>query len=233
MQQEELTALFDQQAPGYDQQWSRMAPINSALHLLTAAVLSELPQSAHILVVGAGTGAEILYLAEKFPAWRFTAVEPSAAMLEVFRRKAEERGIAERCLFHTGYLDSLPDDGTLFDAATAFLVSQFILNRSQRAGFFRSIGNRLAPRGLLVSSDLTGDLEDSQGQDLLEVWARLMRGSGVSPDDLAKILQAYRKDVAVLPADAVREILVAGGFPSPVPFLQAGMIQGWYARRGS
>lgn len=230
MHQEEITALFDQQAAAYDQQWSRMAPVNGALHLLTAAVLSELPPEAHILIVGAGTGAEILYLAEKFPGWRFTAVEPAVAMLEVFRRKAQERGIAERCVFHAGYLDSLPAVGVSFDAATAFLVSQFILDQSQRAWFFRSIADRLAPHGILVSSDLAGDLEDSGCRRLLKVWVRLMRGSGVSSEDLDKILQAYRRDVAILPPDAVRGILIQGGFESPVPFFQTGLIHGWYAQ---
>ena len=41
--------------------------IKDALHLLTGTVLSELPPKAKILCVGAGTGAEILYLAQKFP----------------------------------------------------------------------------------------------------------------------------------------------------------------------
>ncbi len=66
MRKEEITALFDKQASSYDQQWSKMA-IKDALHLLTGTVLSELPPKAKILCVGAGTGAEILYLAQKFP----------------------------------------------------------------------------------------------------------------------------------------------------------------------
>jgi tRNA (cmo5U34)-methyltransferase len=135
MQQEELTALFDKQASSYDQQWSKMAPINGALHLLTRAVLSQLPPQAHILCVGAGTGAEMLYLAQQFPEWQFTAVEPSTAMLDVLQRRAEEHGISARCVFHGGYLDSLPSNKS-FDAATAFLVSQFILERQLRSQFF-------------------------------------------------------------------------------------------------
>ena len=153
MQQEEITARFDKQASSYDQQWSKMAPINAALHLLTSTVLADLPPQAHILCVGAGTGAEILYLAQKFPEWHFTAVEPSTAMLAVFRRRAEEQGIASRCVFHPGYLDSLPAHG-LFDAATAFLVSQFILERPARAKFFQSIAERLRPAGVLVSNEI-------------------------------------------------------------------------------
>ena len=230
MKQEEITALFDKQAPAYDQQWSRLAPINGALHLLTSAVLSQLPATAHILCVGAGTGAEVLALAERFPEWRFTAVEPSTAMLDVFRRRAEEQGIASRCIFHPGYLDSLPPHGP-FDAATAFLVSQFILEPPARVTFFQSIAQRLHPDGTLVSSDLAGDVAAADCQDLLEVWFRVMSGGGTSPEGIVKMREAYRRDVAVLPPRDVADIIALAGFDSPVLFFQAGMIHAWYAKR--
>jgi tRNA (cmo5U34)-methyltransferase len=232
MRQEEITALFDKQASSYDQQWSRMAPINQALHLLTSTVLSELPPNAKILCVGAGTGAEILSLAQTFPEWHFTAVEPSTPMLDVFRRRAEEHGISSRCMFHAGYLDTLPSTGS-FDAATAFLVSQFILERHARAMFFQSIAERLCPAGVLVSSDLAGDLAATDSQALLDVWFRVMTGSGAlpSPEAIERMREAYRRDVAVLPPGDVRDIIALGGFASPVLFFQAGMIHAWYAKR--
>lgn len=229
MQREELTAVFDQQASSYDEKWSRIAPINSALHLLASAVLSALPSTANILCVGAGTGAEILHLAQRFPEWRFTAVEPSTAMLSVFQRRAEEHGISSRCVFHLGYLDSLPP-GESFDAATAFLVSQFILDREARAKFFQGIADRLSPDGILLSSDLAGDLATTGCRTLLEVWFQLMKGGGISPQEIEKMRQAYERDVAVLPPSEVGNVIKSGGFESPVLFFQAGLIHAWYAR---
>ena len=230
MQSDKITAIFDQQAATYDRKWGELAPINQALHLLTGAALSKLPAQARILCAGAGTGAEILALAQKFPGWRFTAVEPSTAMLEVCRRRTEEHGIASRCVFHAGYLDSLPA-GELFDAATAFLVSQFILDRQARCGFFRAIAGRLRPEGLLVGSDLVGDLSAPGCQGLLEVWYALMSGNGISAEGVAKMREAYVRDVAVLPPQDIRDIVTRGGFSPPVQFFQAGMIHAWYANR--
>lgn len=234
MRKEDITALFDKQALSYDQQWSRMAPINSALHLLAGAVLADLPPKANILCVGAGTGAEILYFAQRFPEWRFTAVEPSTAMLDVLRRRAAEHGIESRCVFHAGYLDSLAPDKP-FDAATAFLVSQFITEREARSQFFRSIAERLAPAGMLLSSDLAGDLAAADGRDLVAVWFRVMSDSGAlpSPDAVERMREAYRRDVAVLPPQDVRDIIARGGFEAPALFFQAGMIHAWYAQRSS
>lgn len=232
MQKEELTTLFDQQAAHYDDQWRRMAPVNEALHLLTGAVLAGLPARAEILCVGAGTGAEILALARQFPTWRFTAVEPSTAMLEVFRRRAEEQGILSRCECHAGYLDSLPA-GRSFDAATAFLVSQFILDRAERTAFFQSMADRLQPGGLLVSSDLAGSLDTAEGQSLLETWFEFMKSHATlpGPEGLARMREAYRRDVGVLSPGEVREILTGAGLERPVPFFQAGLIHAWYSRK--
>lgn len=230
MNPSELTTLFDQQAASYDSQWSRLAPINHTLHLLTGAVLAQLPATAKILCVGAGTGVEILYLAKHFPGWHFTAVEPSSAMLQQFRHKAEQMGILSRCELHTGYLDSLPED-LRFDAATSFLVSQFILDRHDRTSFFQQIANRLRPDGLLVSSDLAGDLTQPECESLLEVWFQLMSGSGISSEGVERMRAAYQSDVAVLPPDEVSKVMQQGGFFEPVRFFQAGMIHAWFARR--
>lgn len=126
MRSEELKAVFDQQASSYDKQWAKTAPIRDGLHFLLEFIFTELPAEARILCVGAGTGVEIAYLARKFPQWRFTAVEPSGAMLDVCRQRANTEGFTVRCYFHEGYLDSLPIQ-EMHDAATCFLVSQFIL----------------------------------------------------------------------------------------------------------
>ena len=163
---------------------------------------------------------------------RLTTVEPSTAMLDVFRRRADEEGISSRCAFHQGYLDSLPSQAS-FDAATAFLVSHFILERESRSAFFQGIANRLRPEGILLSSDLAGDLAAADCQDLLEVWFQVMSGSGAtpSPEGLTRTREAYSRDVAILPPQEVRAIIMHAGFDSPVLFFQAGMIHAWYAKR--
>lgn len=224
--------FFDKdQAATYDQRSARLAPLRDTLLLLAAGILSELPDDARILCVGAGTGAEVFALARRFARWTFTAVEPSGAMLDVCRRRAEEEGIAERCTFHEGYLDSLPPSEG-FHAATSILVSQFILRPEERWDFFRGIAARLLPGGILVNADLSTDLAGPDGARLLEVWARLQLGSpDPSPADLERFRTAYSRDVAVRPPEEIEELLRAGGFPDPVLFFQSLLIRGWFARR--
>jgi|TARA_R100000935_G_scaffold57013_1_gene89953 tRNA (cmo5U34)-methyltransferase len=226
----ELKALFDQMAPGYDKQWERTAPINQCLYFLLESVFAALPEDARILCVGAGTGSEILHLASRFPGWRFTAVEPARGMLDVCRRRADEAGIAERCEFHEGYLDSLPA-GASYQAATSFLVSQFILDQTARSAFFEQIAERLVPGGMLASSDLSTEQDAPGYDDLLRVWQRTITPTDVSDEGLRRMKATYAKDVAVLPPDQVEAILRAGGFEAPRTFFQAGLIRAWFARR--
>jgi tRNA (cmo5U34)-methyltransferase len=229
---QELEELFGRQAATYDQQWVKLQPLRDTSHLLLGAVLGDLPTNARVLCVGAGTGAELLYLAGRFPEWHFTAVEPAGPMLDVCRRRAEADGVASRCVFHQGYVETLPAESR-FDAATAFLVSQFILDRDARTGFFRAIAERLRPGGYLVSSDLTADLSTTEGQELMEIWFRLMTGTVHLPaESINAMRNAYAKDVAVRPREEVASVIAAGGFERPTALFQNGLILGWYARRG-
>lgn len=230
MNHEQLKAMFDQQAPSYDQQWSKLAAFRDGLHMLIGSIFSELPISSRVLCVGAGTGAEMIYLAQRFPHWAFTAVEPSVLMLNVCRRRAEEHGFAARCSFHEGYLDSLPSTES-FDAATCLLVSQFLVEQQARSNFFRTIAQRLQPNAILASSDLASDLKSEAYQSLLDVWLRTMATADVPPERLEQIRAAYGRDVAVLPAREIEAIIVSGGFESPIQFFQAGLIHAWYSRR--
>lgn len=127
MNQDELKAVFNKQASGYEGQQRKLAPVHDGLYFHLEWIFSELPKNARILCVGLGAGAELSYLASRFPSWGFTAVEPSGAMLDICRQKAEKEDFVSRCTFHEGYVESLPDIG-FHDAATCFMVSQFILD---------------------------------------------------------------------------------------------------------
>lgn len=227
---EETPKPFNKEvASSYDKQFSKLAPMKDALHLCIQMVLADLPSEANILCVGVGTGAELIALAQAFPKWKFMAVEPAAPMLNVFRQKAEELGILDRCTLHEGYLSSLPKS-ELFDAATSILVSQFIMQSNQRAEFFREIAKRLNPRGYIINADLAGDMSKPCSIELLEVWLRMLEFSGMSDNKIEEYRASFGKNVSVLPRDYIEDIIVTAGFDAPILFCQTLFIHAWYSR---
>jgi tRNA (cmo5U34)-methyltransferase len=223
--------VFDEsRAATYDKHMAKVAPLVDALRLLTRLVLAELPTHARILCVGVGTGAELVDLAQAFPQWQFTAVEPAEPMLAICRAQAEAHGITGRCSFHHGYLDSLPASAA-FDGATSLLVSHFFMNPAQRSEFFRQIAARLRPGGILVTSDLSTDMATTEYKELLILHKRMLRHAEYSEQQIEQFCSAYGRDAAVLPAAQVAAIIRAGGFESPVQFFQAVLIHAWCAKR--
>lgn len=230
MQQHELDTLFDQQAAGYDAQWARMAPIRESLHFLLETVFADLPEDARLLCVGAGTGAEIAHMARRFPRWRFLALDPAPGMIEACRARAERDGFAERCEFHAGLVETLPEDAA-FDGATCFLVSQFLLDPAERTAFFAAIGRRLREGGTLAWADLAWDTSAPDYRAMLQLWMRTMSGAGLDNEAIERMRANYARDVAILPPDRVAALVADAGFAQPLRFHQAGMIHGWCARR--
>jgi tRNA (cmo5U34)-methyltransferase len=232
MQNQQAPILFDQKsATSYDKQNARWELEREALFSLMRLIFAELPPDARILCVGAGTGTEMIALAQAFPQWHFTAVEPASAMLDVCQRKAEESGITSRCTFYEGYLDSLPASEP-FDAATCLLVSQFLKQAEERSRFFGQIAQRLRPGGILISSDLVLGMSSPVYQSLIKVWLR-MQGSGWSEEDIEKMRAVWSLHITVLTPPEIEAIIAAGGFDTPVLFFQTLFIHAWFSKRAA
>jgi len=231
MQSQENTSLFDQQnASSYDKQWIKTAAFKEALHLSIRLVLSDLPSDAKILCVGAGTGAELVYLAREFPEWQFTIVEPAIPMLDICRKRAKENGISSRCVFHWGYINELPETNS-HHAATCLLVSQFLINKDERRDLFKNISIRLRDGGYLINADLASDMSSADFESLFEVWVKMLKYCDIPDKQIEEYSAAYQNQVAVLPPSEIEAIIQSGGFEKPILFSQTLLIHAWYSKK--
>lgn len=216
------------QAKNYDDQWSKLSPVNDLLHFLCKIILKDLQPDAHILCVGAGTGAELIALAKEFPEWKFTALDTSPEMIEVCQKNAEENGISARCKFHIGTVDSLLIKEK-FDAATSILVSQFLTEKEDRMKFFREIHKRLNRGAYLINADLTSPDKQISYDKLSEVWTKMLMFAGMSREKAESATSQWGKLVAVSKQEEIEEIILASGFENPTLFYQSLFIKAWFA----
>src|SRR3546814_17066997 len=74
-------------------------------------------------------------------------------MLDACRTRAERDGFADRCEFHAGLVETLPE-AEAFEGATCFLVSQFRLDAVAPHAFFSEIAKPMLPARTFDRSDL-------------------------------------------------------------------------------
>ncbi|MGI9377415.1 MAG: class I SAM-dependent methyltransferase [Tsuneonella suprasediminis] len=223
--------FFNQEmADAYDRRNSALQPISGCLHFLTNLVLAPVPGNASVLCVGVGTGAEIFALASNNPDWRFVGVDPAAEMLEVCRHRLGEAGLLGRCQLVHGTVEDIVD--THFDAAVSLFVAHFI-KLDQRAAFYRAIHQRLKPRGLFVSAEISVDLEDPLLAATVEDWARIQSLMGQDEKPVEALIAMFRDPLGVVSPDTTEALWRDAGFADPVPFFHAFAIRGWHAQRPS
>src|SRR5215468_7666730 len=113
---------FDKNPPmpldAYEQTVKRVNIGYDLTFQLTECFLSALGKSdLHILVIGAGGGAEIERFLPHHPGWKITGIDPSQQMLAQARAKVTQFHLGDRVTLVEGTVDQLETD-MRFDAAT-------------------------------------------------------------------------------------------------------------------
>ena len=215
---------FDPARAGEYQVQSRTALAGyDACHELAACMLATMVgpgTAAHILVVGAGGGAQEIVTAGKLePAWRFTAVDPSRPMMDIAAAQLEAHGLAGRTETHLGYVDDL-SDVRRFDAATLIGVLHHLPGDAAKRHILHAIAARLLPGASLI---LAGNrYVYAEHPTLLAAWGERWRMQGSTPEEvqakLGKILQGADPPAS---EEAVAALLAEAGFGQPTWFFSS------------
>ncbi len=215
----------------YDRKIRASLPGYEALHAMVGDFLRPaLPEQARLLVVGAGTGMELLTLGAAHPGWRFTATDLSSDMLAIGRANVEAAGLADRVAFHLGPVHELRE-GEGYDAATSILISHFIKPREERLRFFRAVASRLRPGAPLVTAEIVGDKEDASYAHFLEVWKGHYAAAGIPAGEVEEDFARTDATVSFIPEAVLAALLAESGFTDVRRFFQAFLFGGWVARK--
>lgn len=221
----------DERAAAYDLRARQAIPGYEALqHLACMAVAEATGGHGRVLVVGAGTGAECVALAQACPTLTVVGVDPSAAMLAHAEQKIAEHGLTSRVHLYPRDVGGLAPDQR-FSAATLLLVMHFIPDEGPKQELLADIATVLEPGAPLVLADLYGSWDDPWQQQLRTIWRHLQLAAGIAEADVDKGFRHVDRDIHPVTEARLAELLAAAGFGPPQPFFRALCFAGWVARK--
>jgi tRNA (cmo5U34)-methyltransferase len=202
----------------------RRVPGFADLHRMAMLLIAErAPDTATILVLGAGGGLELKAFAEAQPRWRFAGVDPSAEMLDLASRVLGP--LKERAELQQGYIDAAPAGP--FDGAACLLVLHF-LPRAERLRTLREIKLRLKPGAPFIVAHHSCN----EGDERLRWLTRSVAFAGGSTIDFTNASASasiMAERLPILPPSEDEDLLREAGF-SEIALFYAGLsFRGWVA----
>ncbi len=216
----------------YDRLVRQVIPGYESLAALSVAMLaSALPdgaQNPRILMVGCGTGAELLAAARFEPDWQLTGVDASAEMLAIAGRRLADLGATADLI--PSRVEDLPSEAR-FDGATAILVLHLIPDDGSKLAFLAAIAQRLQPGAGLILVDLLAETDPVLQTQLEAAEDRFQRYNGLGPDEREQLRRQTVEETYRVPPSRISGLLNAAGFSDPVPFYQSCDYIGWFVKR--
>lgn len=207
--------------PGYE------SIFNMAVALLDASV----SEQAHLLIVAAGGGMELITFGQARSHWLFTGVDPSAKMLAIAQEKVAKHGLTNRVKLHQGVTHELPLT-PLYDAATCILAMHFLADDGAKLLLLQSISQRLKPGAKLILVDLCEEKGSESFNDFLIAYKYHARNLGMS----SEIVEETASNVVHLHCiseERTIELLQEANFSKITRFFTALWFRGWIVRKNT
>lgn len=230
----DIVERFDRRrAQNYDCQIRMVVPGYEVLHSTVCSILQlELREQAHLLIVGAGTGTEIVHLGEINQRWQFTGIDPSPDMIAVARQHVTERSLSKRVKLHTGLAHELLESEP-YDAATLILVMHFVPDDGEKLRLLRDVYTRLKPGAPLILADLHGDITSDRFARFLAIWRRRQLALGMTAEEIETLFQNILSETQFISEERTTDLIYEAGFDRVEPFCSTLLLGGWVAYKGT
>ena len=216
-------------AADYDERIRKTFPFYETIHTaINASLRAVLAAESELLIVAAGTGAEILELGKTNPGWRFLGLDPAQPMLDLAKEKIQAAGLGERVSTFKGYVDDLPTD-KLYDGATVAMVLHFVPDDGGKLKLLCGVARRLKSGAPLVLMDAHGDLSAPGSKLLLEAWKHQQNLAGTKWEDVESGMRERMNTIHLVSSSRMEQLLAEAEFHRIQRFFQVFMIGGWIA----
>jgi tRNA (cmo5U34)-methyltransferase len=215
----------------YDDLVLKAIPAYQGMHLMVSSIIhSLLPEAANLLVVGAGTGMELIQLSQHNLQWKILAVDPSADMLAIARDKIQKFDLSTRVEIVKGYCQDLADT-FFYDAATSILVMHFIPDDGSKLEFLQSIAKRLKSSAPLILVDIFGDKNSQEFQSIAASIPKYWEKMGMPSDKIEEGLKKVQGGIHTISEKRTIELLEEAGFKDIYRFYTGLWAGGWVAKK--
>lgn len=235
MKEPRLTIDFDSEQlfpnSEYDKIVRMVIPGYDALHTMTQAFFQEkLSEEANLLIVGAGTGMELVTFGKSNPKWHLLGVEPSISMLAIAQQQIEQHGLSDRVELYHGYTHELPAT-PLYDGATCILVMHFLPDEASKLRLLQSIAQRLKSEAIFILADMFGEQDTDTFNQFTSAWKIHGELMGLNSEKIEEMLETAKKGISSISEQKVFELLQSAGFGNIVRFYTALWYGGWIATK--
>lgn len=229
------TIDFDNNAPIAGREYDNMAPSvlpgYQVMHQMAlACLLAKLPEEANLLIVGAGTGMELVKFGKGNSNWQILGVEPSENMLTVAKNKIEQYGLFQQVKLFQGYTKDLPET-SIYDAATSILVMHFIPDNGEKLAFLKSIASRMKSSSTFILVDVFGEKATDDFKQMISLMKEFWTEMGITEAKKVEILETMDQGVYPISEKRILELLEQAGFSNVIRFYTGLWVGGWMATK--
>lgn len=221
---------FDEKrAADYNQDILSFIPVYDLIHESNIALFREKNLSeANVLIVGAGTGKESILLAGESPDAKITAIDPSQAMLEALKLKAESLKL-NNISFVNDYVANLK--GKTFNFANSILVMHFLPDRGEKLDFLRDIYKRLEPMSELILVDFMKLEDECQDRAIMQAMKNYQMSISPTPEKIDEAHEKIKTHLHRITEARLSDLADKAGFYRPIKFFQSFLISAYILRK--
>jgi tRNA (cmo5U34)-methyltransferase len=217
----------------YDTMIQMALPGYEAMHNMALSILkANIPEKANLLIVGAGSGMELVKFSQGNSQWQMLGIDPSSNMLSIAKNKIDEQGLSERIKLFAGYTHDL-NTTSLYDAATCILVMHFLPDDGSKLALLKNISQRLKSSATFILVDIFGEKETDQFERMISIIQVYWEQMGMNPEKRMEGLETIKKGVFPISEMRVVELLQEAGFGNILRFYTGLWVGGWVATKTS
>jgi tRNA (cmo5U34)-methyltransferase len=218
-------------AQTYDQSIRIWCPEYDSIQVLLPSLVGYhlgINDEKNVLIVGSGTGAEIVNLLQFSHSWKITGVDPSPEMALQAEAKLKSAYPDKQYELLTGLVTDLPLEEK-WDASLSILVFHFLPDDGSKLHLLKSIAQRLKKGAPLVFVDIFGTGESFNYN--LALLHALLLSKGFDPQMVEGGIGHIKQSLFPISQERLTGLLGEAGFGIPHIFTQSLIFGGWIATK--